>query len=340
MEYNDGVLRLLDQRALPNDVRFVECISVEDLARAIKDLTIRGAPALGIVAAYGLVMAAREGTEDPLGNLHHAASVLAATRPTAVNLFWALERMKKRASTLAGEGREYILKVLEEEARAIHLEDITMNKSIGAYGECLIKRGYGVLTHCNAGALATGGVGTALGVLRAAHESGTPFTAYVTETRPVLQGARLTAWETVQMGIPTVLITDNMAAHFMSGGHIDIVVVGADRIAANGDVANKIGTYGLAVLSRAHEIPFYVAAPTTTIDMSLRNGAEIEIEERHPEEVNTMGGQRIAPLEVMVRNPAFDITPGSYITGIITDQGVLNAPYDKSLMRAVRASGR
>jgi methylthioribose-1-phosphate isomerase len=335
VEYRDGIVVLLDQRALPGEVRYVQCRTVTEMAEAIRNLTVRGAPAIGVSAAYGMALAVRQAPGDLQVALDEAASMLAGTRPTAVNLFWAINRMQATARGLVGKPREQVVSVLENEAKAIHDEDVSMNRRIGHHGAGLIQGGAGVLTHCNAGALATGGFGTALGVVRAAFEAGTRFRVLATETRPVLQGARLTAWELTQDGIPVTLITDSMAAHFMAIGQVDLVVVGADRIAANGDVANKIGTYGLAVLARAHGIPLYVAAPCSTIDLSIPDGTSIAIEERDPEEVRSIGGKSIAPREVPVLNPAFDITPASYITSIISERGVLSPPYELSLKAAM-----
>ncbi|MEW6080797.1 MAG: S-methyl-5-thioribose-1-phosphate isomerase [Bacillota bacterium] len=335
VEYRDGTVVLLDQRALPGEVRYVQCRTVTEMAEAIRNLTVRGAPAIGVSAAYGMAMAARQAPGDLQVALDEAASMLAGTRPTAVNLFWAINRMQAKARGLVGMPREEVVAVLENEAKAIHDEDVSMNRRIGHHGAGLIREGAGVLTHCNAGALATGGFGTALGVVRAAFEAGTRFRVLATETRPVLQGARLTTWELTQDGIPVTLITDSMAAHFMAVGQVDLVVVGADRIAANGDVANKIGTYGLSVLARAHGIPLYVAAPCSTMDLSIPDGTSIAIEERDPEEVRSIGGKSVAPREVPVLNPAFDITPARYITGIISERGVLRPPYEMSLKAAM-----
>ena len=335
VEYRDGIVVLLDQRALPGEVRHVQCSTVAEMAEAIRNLTVRGAPAIGVSAAYGMALAARQAPGDLQAALDEAASILAGTRPTAVNLFWAINRMQAKARGLVGKPREQVISVLENEAKAIHDEDISMNRRIGHHGAGLIREGTGILTHCNAGALATGGFGTALGVVRAAFAAGIRFRVLATETRPVLQGARLTAWELAQDGIPVTLITDSMAAHFMAVGKVDLVVVGADRIAANGDVANKIGTYGLAVLAQAHGIPFYVAAPCSTMDLSIPDGTSITIEERDPEEVKSIGGTSIAPREVPAFNPAFDITPARYVTGIISERGVLRPPYNLSLKAAI-----
>ncbi len=319
--YVDGVVRLLDQRLLPMEEKWVECRSYKDVARAIKEMVVRGAPAIGIAAAYGVVLGVREGA--PLDEVYAA---LAATRPTAVNLFWALEKMRK----VAPQSEQLLQRV----ARRIHDDDIASCRAIGQHGAPLLPEG-GVLTHCNAGGLATGGYGTALGVLRAAFEQGRRLHVFVDETRPFLQGARLTAWELKQVGIPATVITDNMAAHFMQRGEIQSVVVGADRIAANGDVANKIGTYGVALCAAAHGIPFFVAAPCSTIDIKTKSGEDIPIEQRPGEEVTHIGGQMIVPTDVRVRNPAFDVTPHTLISAIITERGVLRSPYATSIAQCV-----
>ncbi len=334
-------IRLLDQRALPAREEYVLCRTHRELARAIRDMVVRGAPAIGIAAAYGMVLAARAlapaspGSDAFLDGLRAAAAELAATRPTAVNLTWALERMLAAADRAAWQGRvpREVLAALEAEARAIHEEDLAMNRRIGALGAELVPDGASVLTHCNAGALATGGFGTALGVLRAARAQGKRLHVFVDETRPLLQGARLTAWELMQEGIPATLIADGMAGHFMRLGRVDLVIVGADRICRNGDVVNKIGTYGLAVLAREHGIPFYVAAPWSTVDLALPSGDAVVIEERAAEEVLGFGPVRWAPEGVAVANPAFDVTPARYVTAIITDRGLARPPYDESLQR-------
>ncbi len=340
----ESLVRLIDQRKLPAELTYLECEHYREVAQAIKDMAVRGAPAIGVAAAFGLVQAVRQAVQRELPEaelvrcFQEAADTLAATRPTAVNLFWAIERMTAKLRSVRGKGGDRILKALEAEARSIQAEDVAMNRRIGEYGARLIKDGWGVLTHCNAGALATAGYGTALGVIRAAHESGKSIHVYVDETRPLLQGARLTAWEMVQEGIPATLITDNMAGHFMQRGKINFVVVGADRIAANGDVANKIGTYTVAVLAREHGIPFYVAAPSSTVDLKLKTGADIPIEERSPSEVTAWGGKAVAPEGIAVANPAFDVTPARLVTGIITDRGIIYPPYDVNLARAFGAA--
>jgi|SRR5579864_4849400 len=310
-------LTLLDQTRLPLETVFVRCQQVEDVAEAIRSMRVRGAPAIGVAAAYGLAIAAHTSRD-----LVEAASLLRATRPTAVNLQWAIERVLARAHSAAE-----VLAIANEMAE----EDVAANKRIGLYGLELVPQHANVLTHCNAGALATVDYGTALGVVRAAHHAGRGIHVYVDETRPFLQGARLTSWELKQEGVPMTLITDSMAGHFMSRGKVDLVVVGADRIAANGDVANKIGTYSLAVLAQAHGIPFYVAAPISTIDLSIADGASIPIEERSSYEVTHIQGVPIAPEGVEAAHPAFDVTPARYVTAIITERGVLRAPYAESL---------
>ena len=306
-------LELLDQRLLPGKTAYVKCTSAEDVAAAIRDMVVRGAPAIGCAAAFGIVLA--KGAPA-------AYEVLAKSRPTAVNLFWALERMRKA-------------KDLRAEAEAIYAEDIAGNRAMGDHGARLIPDGARVMTHCNAGALATAGYGTALGVIRSAKGKG--ISVIANETRPYLQGARLTAYELVEEGIPCTLITDGMAGHLMSKGEVDVIVVGADRIAANGDVANKIGTYALAVLARRHGIPFYVAAPLSTFDPKIPDGSHIPIEERPAHEVTGYREQRWAPQGVKVRNPAFDVTPAELVTGIITEKGVVLAP-DRQKLQALMST--
>lgn len=297
-------VEFLDQRLLPDRLEYVACRTAPEVAAAIRDMLVRGAPAIGCAAAFGVALD---------GGTAAGYDVLAKSRPTAVNLFWALDRMKRARD-------------LKAEAVAIFEEDLAANRTMGRYGAELVPKGARIMTHCNAGALATAGYGTALGVIRAAQEAGKQVSVLVNETRPYLQGARLTAWEMVQEGIPATLITDNMAGHLLSHGEADLIVVGADRIAANGDAANKIGTYTLAVLARRHGLPFYVAAPLSTFDRSLADGSAIPIEERPADEVTGYRGTRWAPEGVRVRNPAFDVTPAELITGIITEKGVALAP--------------
>ena len=332
IEWLDGRLRILDQSKLPGEQVFVNLDNYGDVVGAIREMRVRGAPAIGVAAAYGIALGASgiktANKDDFLVQLNQVAQALAASRPTAVNLFQAISRMKKAAE---GDDVAEMKKSLINEAKRIHQEEVTATKKLSQLGAELIQGGFTVLTHCNAGALATAGYGTALGVIKAAREQGKKLSVFATETRPLLQGARLTTWELIQEGIPVTLITDSMAGYFMKRGEIDCVVVGADRIAANGYTANKIGTYTLAVLANAHGIPFYVAAPTTTIDLSLTSGYQIPIEERSPEEVTHIRGVPIAPAGIRAANPAFDITPHSYITAIITEKGIIRAPYTEGL---------
>ena len=327
VEWKEGAVCLLDQSRLPRVVEFLTCRDVDAVASAIRELKVRGAPAIGVTAAMGVALGAQavQATEYRAFSREVLAICdrLAVTRPTAVNLFWAIERMKHKLAALQNEPVVAIKKALMQESQAILDEDIALCRAMGRHGAALIETGQTVLTHCNAGALATAGYGTALGVIRAAWEQGKKIQVVADETRPVLQGARLTAWELMQDRIPVTLITDNMAGSLMRQGKIQVCVVGADRIAANGDVANKIGTYSVAVLAKAHGIPFYVAAPYSTIDLRTKSGAEIPIEQRNPLEVTTIHGSHpVAPDGVAVYNPAFDVTPAELITGIITERGV------------------
>ena len=329
---------MLDQRLLPTRVEYVELERWHDVVTAIQSMQVRGAPAIGVAGAYGVVLAARELLLDfavPAfrEELAEAAAQLAAARPTAVNLPWAVARTL-RAADGAADAADAVERTLRE-AQAIESEDLQANMAIGAYGAALLPHGARVLTHCNTGALATAGYGTALGVVRAAWEQGVLARVVATETRPLLQGARLTAWELTQEGIPTTLIVDGAAATVLRDGGISAVIVGADRIAANGDVANKIGTYALAVLARAHGVPFYVAAPSSTIDMATPSGDAITVEERAATEVTAPGGVQAAPDGVDVFNPAFDVTPAELVTAIITERGVLSPPYTASLRARV-----
>lgn len=337
MEWTGDSLILIDQRRLPFEEVYVTCADYRAVALSIKEMVVRGAPAIGATAAFGYVLGAKEilkkshNYEQVVMQMKNVKETLAKTRPTAVNLFWALERMEKR---LIQHGKyEGLVKVLEDEALKIAKEDIEVNKAIGRNGAQLLQDGFTVLTHCNAGALATVDYGTALGVLRAAKEQGKKIKVYADETRPYLQGARLTAWELMKDGFDVTLISDNMAGWVMKQGKINAVIVGADRIAANGDVANKIGTYMVAVLANRHGIPFYVAAPLSTIDMSIKSGKEIPIEERSHEEVLTCGGKRVAPNNVNVYNPAFDVTDHELVTAIITEKGVVYPPYEENLKK-------
>ena len=327
VEWKDGAVCLLDQSRLPAHVEFVMCRDYQTVARAIRELKVRGAPAIGVTAAMGVALGVQALRVASYDELAKSALVicdhLAATRPTAVNLFWAIERMKRKLADLKSLPQEDIKRELLKESQSILDEDIALCKAMGRHGAGLVRDGQTILTHCNAGALATAGYGTALGVVRAAWESGKKIRVFADETRPVLQGARLTAWELMQDNIPVTLITDNMAGSLMRKGRIQLCVVGADRIAANGDVANKIGTYSVAVLAKAHGIPFYVAAPYSTIDLETKSGEAIPIEQRNPAEVtNVHGGDLITPSGVDVYNPAFDVTPADLITAIITERGV------------------
>ncbi len=329
VEWREGSVWLLDQSLLPSRTELLECKDVAAVTSAIQMLKVRGAPAIGITAAMGVALGAQSLSVDDIGTFERQVFAicdqLAATRPTAVNLFWALMRMKEVVRENRDCSVAEIQSRLVQEALTIQREDLAMCKALGQQGAGLIKDGHNVLTHCNAGALATAGYGTALGVVRAAAGQGKNVHVFANETRPVLQGARLTAWELMEDGIPVTLITDSMAAVVMRQGKVNLCVVGADRIAANGDVANKIGTYAVAVLAKAHHIPFYVAAPSSTIDISTPSGSAIPIEERPSHEVTTMNGETwIAPKGVDVFNPAFDVTPAKYVTGIITEQGVVS----------------
>jgi methylthioribose-1-phosphate isomerase len=327
VEWKDGAVRLLDQSRLPEHVEFIDCRDYQTVATAIRELHVRGAPAIGVTAAMGVALGAQGvDTVDYEAFIKAVGTIcdhLAATRPTAVNLFWAIERMKQAVLSLRGRTVPEVKRALIDESQRILDEDIAMNKAMGRHGAALIHDGNTILTHCNAGALATAGYGTALGVVRAAWEQGKKIRVIADETRPVLQGARLTAWELMQDHIPVTLITDNMAGSIMRQGLIHLCVVGADRIAANGDVANKIGTYSVAVLAKAHHIPFYVAAPYSTIDLATPSGDHITIEQRRSEEITSIfNGPMIAPKGVMVLNPAFDVTPAELITAIITERGI------------------
>ncbi|MEX2262852.1 MAG: S-methyl-5-thioribose-1-phosphate isomerase [Bryobacteraceae bacterium] len=327
IQWTEAGVVMIDQTKLPRDTVYVTCRTYQEVAEAIRGMVIRGAPAIGVAAAMGVALGVLH-SDDGIDAI---CDTLAHTRPTAVNLFWALDRMKELYESLEGRPVEEVRARLVEEARQIRLEDIAINEAIGRNGAPLVPDGKTVLTHCNAGALATAGYGTALGVIRAAICSGKRVDVFADETRPFLQGARLTVWELQQDGIPATLITDNMAGHFLKSGRIGCVVVGADRVAANGDVANKVGTYSVAVLAKENNIPFYVAAPVSTMDLSLASGDEIPIEQRPAGEVTHVFGVRIAPEGTAVENPAFDVTPSRYVTAIITERGVARPPYEKSL---------
>jgi methylthioribose-1-phosphate isomerase len=335
----DGVV-MIDQTRLPREEIYVTCRDYREVAQAIRSMVIRGAPAIGVAAAMGVALGVLHADESNLeAEFEAICETLAGTRPTAVNLFWAIERMKRLYLSLRWRPIAEIRHRLVTEAQRIRTEDVAINVSIGRHGAGLIPDGTTVLTYCNAGALATAGFGTALGVIRAAVAAGKKIDVLASETRPFLQGARLTAWELLHDGIPVTLITDNMAGHFLKSGHIGCVLVGADRIAANGDVANKIGTYSLAVLARENAVPFYVAAPLSTLDLNLASGEQIPIEQRSPEEVTHIFGVPVAPQGIAVENPAFDVTPRRYVTAIITERGVARAPYTESL-RGLTQGGR
>jgi len=330
LRFRDGRLEMIDQRVLPREFVYLSYGSAAEVAEGIRSMVVRGAPAIGCAAAYGVALEAiRLASEPPAerdARMALAVETLAASRPTAVNLFWALERMKGILRAEADSAGPAFAERLLTEAHAITREDLENNRKMGAFGAELLRDGMTVLTHCNAGALATAGHGTALGVIRSAVESGKRIAMFADETRPFLQGARLTAWELAEDGIPVTLITDNMSGHFMSRGEIHAVIVGADRVAENGDVANKIGTYMVAVLAHRHQIPFYVAAPLSTIDLNTPNGAAIPIEERASAEVTAVSGTQIAPSNVSARHPAFDVTPAELVTALITERGVVRAP--------------
>jgi methylthioribose-1-phosphate isomerase len=341
LRWQDGRLELIDQRRLPLEFDYVACEDAAQVARAIRDMVVRGAPAIGCTAAYGVALEAQRHADAPRAQFDAAIDesfqVLAASRPTAVNLFWAIGRMRQCHAQHRSGSTRVEAQALLDLARQIYLDDIEINRAIGRHGAPLIADGARVMTHCNAGALATAGHGTALGVIRSARDAGKRISVIANETRPYLQGARLTAWEMVQENIPVTLVTDNMAGHLMQQGRIDVIVVGADRIAANGDAANKIGTYTLAVLAERHGIPFYVAAPLSTIDLAIAEGGAIPIEERDPAEVTGFRGVRWAPEGVSVANPAFDVTPATLITGLVTEKGVISRP-DASKIRSLFGS--
>lgn len=335
LEWKGDKLCLIDQTALPHRKDIIECFTYMDVGNAIKDMKVRGAPAIGVSAAYGIVLGMLQFKGEShrcfFEELDAVANTLKSTRPTAVNLFWAIERMKRVAKSNCQKQISEIKALLLEEAHKMANEDVETNRKIGALGQTLLKEHEVILTHCNTGALATVDYGTAIGVIRAAHEAGKKISVYADETRPYLQGARLTAWELMEHGIDVTLITDNMAGYFMKKGTITSVIVGADRIASNGDVANKIGTYSVAVLAKENRIPFYVAAPISTLDLTLNSGEMIPIEERNEREVTHIGNIRIAPNGVKVANPAFDITPNEYITAIITEKMIVYPPYKENL---------
>ncbi|SFG39732.1 methylthioribose-1-phosphate isomerase [Desulfotomaculum arcticum] len=337
MRWADGCLEILDQTKLPGKVEYINCTEHRTVCEAIKRLSVRGAPAIGAAAAYGLALGAASvnaGTrKEFLTAVEDIAAELAATRPTAVNLKWAVDRILAKLKNCDCQAVNELKALLVREADDIYNEDLASNKKMGEFGRELVPDNAAILTHCNAGALATAGLGTALGVIRAARDAGKKVSVYADETRPLLQGARLTAWEMLQENIPVTLISDNMAGYLMSLGKVNLVIVGADRITANGDVANKIGTYGVAVLAKEHNVPFYVAAPMSTIDFNLASGKDIPIEERAAGEITHFAGIRVAPEGVGVWNPAFDVTPARLISAIITDRGVAKPPYGQSLAK-------
>jgi methylthioribose-1-phosphate isomerase len=338
--FEDETVVMIDQRRLPGEEVYLRCQEPGEVARAIREMAIRGAPAIGVAAAFGIALAARRSRSDGArldAEIASACDALARTRPTAVNLFWAIGRMRERAAALRPAGAEALREGLLAEARAIDAEDVAACRRMGDLGAALLPDAARVLTHCNAGALATAGYGTALGVIRSAARAGKLREVLADETRPYLQGARLTAWELVRDGIPTTVISDNMAGHMMATGRVDAVIVGADRIARNGDVANKIGTYSLAVLAKENGIPFYVAAPVSSFDAGTASGAEIPIEERPEEEVTHHGGRRLVPEGAGVRNPAFDVTPHRYVSAIVCERGVARPPYADSLAALLAA---
>lgn len=335
VEWTDAGVRFIDQTKLPTEETYVTCKNYEEVAHAIRTMIVRGAPAIGVSAAMGVALGVRESKASDNLELRREftriCEVLAGTRPTAVNLFWAIRRMREKFEQVSDQPIAAIKETLVAEAQRVLAEDIATNQLMGKHGAMLMPASGGVLTHCNAGALATAGYGTALGVIRAAVDSGKKLQIFADETRPFLQGSRLTAWELMKDNIPTTLIADNMAGAMMRQGKINAVVVGADRIAANGDVANKIGTYTVAVLAKEHGIPFYVAAPFSTVDLETATGDEIPIEQRSSQEVTHLAGRQIAPDGVRVENPAFDVTPHKYVTAIITERGIVRAPYQQAL---------
>jgi methylthioribose-1-phosphate isomerase len=335
LEWTDGCVRFIDQTKLPTEEIYVNCTTYHEVADAIRSMVVRGAPAIGVAAAMGIALGMRDSPARNHSELRRdfdeVCGVIGATRPTAVNLFWAIRRMQQLLESVSAQPIPQIKQRLIAEAQQMLVEDIACNRAMGKHGAALLPSRGGVLTHCNAGALATCGYGTALGVVRSAVQSGKTLHVYADETRPFLQGSRLTAWELMRDKIPTTVISDNMAGTIMRQGKIDAVIVGADRIAANGDVANKVGTYTVAILAKEHGIPFYVAAPFSTIDLDTADGSQIPIEQRASNEVTHLAGKQIAPSGVKVENPAFDVTPARYVTAIITERGVVREPYTDSL---------
>lgn len=337
VEWTDSGVRFIDQTKLPTEETYVVCKTYQQVADVIRDMVVRGAPAIGVSAAMGIALGVKNSKAVTVGELKaefdQICDVIGKTRPTAVNLFWAIRRMQQKFENLRARPLAQLKQGLIDEAQRMHAEDIAANQAMGRHGAALMPASGGVLTHCNAGALATCGYGTALGVIRAAVEAGKKIHVYADETRPFLQGSRLTAWELMKDGIPTTVISDNMAGAMMRQGKIGAIVVGADRIAANGDVANKIGTYSVAVLAKEHGIPFYVAAPFSTVDLATPDGGGIPIEQRNAKEVTHIAGRQMVPDGVGVENPAFDVTPAKYVTAIVTERGVARAPYEESLKK-------
>jgi methylthioribose-1-phosphate isomerase len=335
LEWTDHGVRFIDQTKLPTEETYVTCTTHEEVADVIRTMVVRGAPAIGVAAAMGIALGVKNSKAERVSDLKNEfdkiCDIIGKTRPTAVNLFWAIHRMTEKFEGVRSRPIPQIKQTLIEEAQRMHAEDIAANQAMGRHGATLMPSSGGVLTHCNAGALATAGYGTALGVIRAAVEQGKKIHVYADETRPFLQGSRLTAWELMKDGIPTTVISDNMAGAMMSQGKIGAIVVGADRIAANGDVANKIGTYTVAILAKEHGIPFYVAAPISTVDLDCPDGSQIPIEQRNPREVSHIAGKQMVPDGVGIENPAFDVTPAKYVAAIITEKGIARAPYGESL---------
>jgi methylthioribose-1-phosphate isomerase len=344
LEWTDQGVRFIDQTKLPSEETYVNCTTHQEVADVIRNMVVRGAPAIGVSAAMGVALGIKNSNAETAGELKREldeiCAVISKTRPTAVNLFWGIRRMQQKFELLRVRPVSQIKQALIDEAKRMHAEDIAINQAMGMHGAALMPATGGVLTHCNAGALATCGYGTALGVIRAAVERGKKIHVYADETRPFLQGSRLTAWELVKDGIPTTVISDNMSGAMMRQGKIGAVVVGADRIAANGDVANKIGTYTVAVLAKEHGIPFYVAAPISTVDLDTPDGSKIPIEQRNPAEVTHIAGKLITPEGVQIENPAFDVTPASYVTAIVTERGIARVPYGESLAKLVKQEGQ
>ena len=339
LEWTESGVRFIDQTKLPTEETYVNCTTYQEVADVIRNMVVRGAPAIGVSAAMGIALGVKNSKAENVGELKREfdqiCDVIGKTRPTAVNLFWAIKRMQEKFETLRVRPLQQIKRDLIEEAQRMHAEDIAINQAMGRHGATLMPASGGVLTHCNAGALATCGYGTALGVIRAAVEAGKKIQVYADETRPFLQGSRLTAWELTKDNIPTTVISDNMAGAMMQQGKIGAVIVGADRIAANGDVANKIGTYSVAVLAKEHNLPFYVAAPISTVDLETSDGSKIPIEQRNPAEVTHFAGKAVTPVGVQIENPAFDVTPAKYVTAIVTERGIARAPYEQSLAELV-----